>query len=262
MLLFILYLITGAFAGLLAGLLGLGGGIIIIPVLIVLLPSAGIPADLLMPVAIATSLSSVIINTSVASFAQWRKDNIDFGVLKKAFIPITIGSILGPILAHYIPTAHLKQLFAVLLFVVAFRMFRGAHAIEKVREFPSVYRFTPVILLLSFISSLLGLGGGVLLLPYLNRCGLTMQRSIGTASFSAMIVAMVASACYVLMGSTLTTPLPNSIGYIYLPAFLGIILTSFMTAKIGVSLSHRLPIPQLKKIFAVIVFFIAIKMIL
>ena len=262
MLLFILYLITGAFAGLLAGLLGLGGGIIIIPVLVIALPHAGISSDLIMPVAIATSLSSVIINTSVASFAQWKKDNVDFGILKKAFAPIAIGSIVGPILAHYIPTNHLKQLFAVLLFVVAFRMFRDAHHIAEARDFPPSYQFNPVILILTFISALLGLGGGVLLLPYLNRCGLSMQRSIGTASFSAMIVAVIATACYMIMGSTLTTGIPDSIGYIYLPAFLGIILSSFMAAKIGVNLSHRVPVPQLKKIFAVIVFLIAVKMIL
>jgi uncharacterized membrane protein YfcA len=260
--LFPFYLLTGALAGLLAGLLGLGGGIIIIPVLLVLLPHAGIPPEILMPVAIATSLASVIINTGVASFAQWQKNNIDFNVLKKALLPLIIAAISGPIIAHHIATPYLKILFALLLFCVAFNMLRTANAIEKVSDFPSSYQFTPIIFTLAFVSSLLGLGGGVLLLPYLHHCGLSMIRSIGTASVSALLVGIIASLSYVILGSTLTLHIPHSIGYIYLPAFLGIILSSFIFAKIGVTLAHQLPIPQLKKIFAVVVFLIAIKMVL
>jgi uncharacterized membrane protein YfcA len=259
---FILYVITGAFAGLLAGLFGIGGGVLIIPVLLFLLPHVGVAADIVMPVAIATSLASVILNTSVASYAQLRRDNVDFKLLKKTLPPTIIAAILGPILTHHLPTAPLKLFFAIFLFVVAFRMFQTANTIEKAKALPPLYQLIPVIFILALLSSMLGLGGGLLLLPYLLYCGLTMKRSLGTATVSTLMVALMASAIYVIMGLSLTDRIPQCLGYIYLPALLGLIMGSFIFAKMGVSLSHTLPVPQLKKIFAVVVFLIALLMIL
>jgi uncharacterized membrane protein YfcA len=257
---FFIYLLIGALAGFCAGLFGIGGGIILVPVLVMVLPHVGIPKDVVFQVSVATSLASVILTSSIAAYTQWKRENVEWSVVKKTVLPLIIASITAPILSHFINGDALKIIFCILLFFIAVRMFYTSSHQHVEKPFPNIVLFSVVSYILAFCSSLVGLGGGVLFVPYLHYCGLPMLRSIGTGSANTLIIASVSTLSYAMIGILGHVSLPHSLGYIYLPGFLGIILTSIFFARLGVRCAHSLPVANLKKGFALLLVLISAKM--
>lgn len=255
---FLIFLGTGLLAGLLAGLFGIGGSIIMIPILTVALPYAGIPTPLMVHMAIGTSLAAIIITTLISVFSHQRKHNIEWLLFKKAALPIALGAALSAWISPFLQDQWLSYIFSALLILAALRIGFQSPPLEKIKNPPPFWLFRIIIFFLALIGGLAGLGGGVLFLPYLNYCGIPMLKSIGTTAAFTLLAASVSTLCY----STTMRPLPLhwTLGYIYLPALLGILLTSIISAPLATHWAYYLPIKKIKLAFAILLILVALSM--
>lgn len=249
----------GLIAGLMAGLLGIGGGLIIVPALMYLLQAKmGMSIDIVMPMAVATSLSTIIFTGSSSSLTHWRLGNVDMRIFALCSVGIALGAIGGAQLAALMPAVLLKNIFAILVMVLALRMAFGKnHTSQSTLNRP---RLLVIGLVTGSISSLLGIGGGALLVPALVWFRVSMKVAIGCAAACGMVIAVFGTASFMLAGWNNPALPAGSLGYVYLPAMLAIVSASMLSANWGARLSHRLPTLTLKKIFAGFLILVSLRM--
>lgn len=242
-------MVLGCVAGVLAGLLGIGGGLIIVPTLVYLLQSQlSLPLDIVMPMAVATSLSTIIFTGFSSFLTHYKLGNLDMRVFLTCSIGIAVGAAAGAQFAAMMPADLLKQVFAGLMLLLAFRMAFGKNRVTQ--SSLSRGKLVGIGLGVGGFSSLLGIGGGALLVPALVWFRVAMKTAIGCAAACGMVIALFGSASFVHAG-WLEPRLPTfSLGFIYLPATAAIVSTSMLAANQGAKWGHKLPIPILKKIFA------------
>lgn len=256
----------GAIVGFLAGLLGIGGGLVIVPVLLVLLPATQIGEQALMPMVLGTSLAAILLTSISTLFAHQRLGNIPIAILPPLLSGIGIGALIGSYFADAIPSYLLKLFFACFVILMSLQMWLGAKksasAISNTQ--PPKLKLFSVSSVVGGISSLLGIGGGVILVPYLTTVEkLDMRHAIGASAAGGFAVACMGSLGYLWAGMHTAMPLPTwSLGYIYLPAFVGIISFSLFTAPIGVKVAKKLPVKILKRCFAVLLFVVGIEILI
>jgi len=261
-LLFIVFfscIVLGSIVGFLAGVLGIGGGLIIVPTLVYLLPLLGINSDIVMPIALATSLGAIVITSSSAALAHHKNKNIDWDLAKPLMIVVALGALLGAFIADFLSAQALTNFFAVMVLLLAFYMLMSI-AFTKDRTMPSTVVLQFISGLMGIIASLMGIAGGAILVPALTYFGLSMRKSIGIATVCGVMVALFGSLGYIITGLGQANLPSWSIGYIYLPALLGIIISSSLFAPIGVKYASKLPVKTLKKFFALFLILVAIKM--
>ncbi len=258
---FILYLLLGSFVGVMAGLLGIGGGLIVVPALLWLLPQAGVDSNIAMQMALATSLATIIFTSSSSSLNHLRLNNIDINVVKRLAPGVIIGGFIGSYLAELIPAQYLTKVFAIIVFLLALHML-FALKLTAARAMPSALFVTLSGGVIGIISSLAGIGGGGLTVPYLNFYGVEMRKAIGCSSLCGTLLATAGMIGFIIHGVDAVNLPSMSLGYVYLPALCGITITSIFTTKIGAKLTTHLPTTTLKKIFAVFLVFIGSKMFL
>lgn len=251
--------LLGAVVGFFAGLLGIGGGLIIVPVLVYLLPLLGISAELAFPMALATSLASIIFTSTSAAFAHHKNGNIPWPIAKQLVISVAIGAMLGAVIAGMLSLKALTLIFASAVLVLAAYMFLSIK-VERSVGLPSNWVLQLIGLFTGVLASLMGIAGGAILVPILMYCSLSMRQAIGVATASGIIVALFGALGYVIIGFGQSDLPPWSIGYIYLPALLGIVLTSSLFAPLGVKAGTKLSLLYLKKGFALFLMLVAIKM--
>lgn len=254
-------LLLGAVVGTLAGMLGIGGGLIIVPALLYLFAQhLDLPLALAMPMAIATSLSTIIMTAISSSWAHYKLGNLNRFVVTWAALGIAGGAIFGAQIATSINPEWLKRIFACLVLLIAAQMvFLGRktsqHSVSKIS-------LGAIGVLTGCVSSVMGIGGGAILVPALIWLQINIRQAIGCASFSGLVIAVFGSASFVLAGWS-NKHLPEfSAGYVYLPASLGIVITSVLTAGYGAKLSHSLNTQLLKKIFAGFLVIVSLRMLL
>lgn len=252
-------LVLGAFVGVMAGLLGIGGGLIVVPALLYLLPWAGIPTELSMHMALATSLASIIVTSGSSALNHLKLGNVDIFVVKWLMPGVVIGGFVGANIAEWIPTQYLPRVFGVIVLVLALQMFRSIR-VTTTRAMPS----SPVTMLygtgIGVVSSLAGIGGGSLSVPFLNRHGVEMRKAIGSSSVCGCVIAIAGMTGFILHGYSVDSLPDYSVGYVYLPALLAIAGTSMLTTRIGARWATTLPTAKLKKIFALFLMFVALSM--
>jgi len=257
---FIACALLGAIVGFFAGLLGIGGGLIIVPVLIYLLPLLGISAELAFPMALATSLASIIFTSSSAAFAHHKNGNIPWNITKKLVGSVAIGALLGAVIAGMLSLKALTIIFASAVLILAAYMFLSIK-VQRSVTLPTRWGLQSIGLFTGVLASLMGIAGGAILVPILMYCSLSMRQAIGVATASGIIVAFFGALGYVIIGFGQSDLPPWSIGYIYLPALLGIVLTSSLFAPLGVKAGAKLPLSYMKKGFALFLMLVAFKMI-
>jgi len=259
-------MLLGAVVGFLAGLLGIGGGLVIVPVLLVLLPLAEVADQALMPMILGTSLAAILLTSISTLFAHRRLGNIPVSILPFILSGIGFGALVGSYFADTIPSHLLKLFFACFVIVMSLQMWLGSKKAEGEAARSSLPRGKVVVVssVIGTLSSLLGIGGGVMLVPYLTSVeNLDMRRAIGASACGGVMVALMGSLGYLWAGMHTTQSLPPwSVGYIYLPAFIGIISLSLFTAPIGVKVAKKLPVKILKRIFAVLLFVVGTKILI
>ncbi|OQX08712.1 MAG: hypothetical protein BWK76_23230 [Desulfobulbaceae bacterium A2] len=256
-----LYLAVGAVAGVLAGLLGIGGGLVIVPMLVFCFGWQGISQDSIMHVALGTSMASIIF-TSVSSFmAHHRRGAVTWTVVRRIVPGILIGTFLGTVVASRLSTTFLKVFFVLFLYYVAAQMLLNKKP-AAARELPGTGGMFGAGSLIGVVSSLVGIGGGTLSVPFMVWCNIPLHQAIGTSAAIGFPIAIAGTAGYILNGWQASGLPPWSWGYIYLPALAGIVGASVLTAPLGVRLAHSLPVARLKRFFALLLLLVATRMLL
>lgn len=252
---------VGAIAGILAGLLGIGGGLVIVPMLVYVFALNHIPQELTMHLALATSMASIMF-TSVSSFmAHHRRGAVHWDVVKRIVAGILIGTFLGSCVASAMSTNMLKLFFVVFLYFVSVQLLLDKKP-KGGRELPGRIGMFAVGNGIGVVSSLVGIGGGSLSVPFMLWCNIKVHHAIGTSAAIGLPIAVAGTVGYVINGWNDAALPQYSIGYVYLPALFGIAAISVLTAPLGVKLAHSLPVGQLKRIFALLLLIVATKMLL
>ena len=253
-------LCTGAIAGVLAGLLGVGGGIVIVPVLFILFDYLEIPPQISMHIAVATSLATIIPTSISSARSHHKKGSIDIDMLKSWAPLIFIGAAIGGILSKYLASSSLTLIFGVIALLVSINMALPKKVVIA-DELPK--GVVGKGLLPSFIggfSALMGIGGGTLSVPILSAFSFPIHRAVGTASAFGLVIAIPAVIGFIWSGWSADLRPPYSIGYVSVPAAVLIFSVSVFTAPLGAKLAHSLNPTNLKKAFALFLFITSLRM--
>lgn len=254
------YVALGAFAGVLAGLLGVGGGLVIVPVLTFIFTAQHLPEAHILHLALGTSLASIMF-TSVSSLrAHHRRGAVEWTVVRRISAGILVGTFAGSWVASQLSTRFLKGFFVVFLYYVAAQMLLNIKP-KAQRQLPGLAAMSGVGGVIGGVSSLVGIGGGTMTVPFLSWCNVAIPRAIGTSSAVGFPIALAGAAGYLVNGWSADLP-QYSLGFVYLPALAGISVASIMTAPLGAKLAHSLPIDLLKKFFALLLLAMGTKMLL
>lgn len=257
---FLICLALGSIVGFLAGLFGIGGGLIIVPALSYILPMAGVPNEYIMSMALGTSFSTIVVTAFSSAQRHHKLGNVDW-TISKFFIPALMASVfLAGFVITQIPKGNMSKIFSLIVLFLALKMLFSLKKTDQI-----IKPITPQSTLIAggiigIISSMAGIAGGAFIVPYLNGRGIEMKRAIGTSSFCGALLGLAGSLSFILSGLNIIDLPAYSFGYVYLPALLGITLTSFFTSKLGANAANVLPVPILKKAFAVLLVCIAINM--
>jgi uncharacterized protein len=251
------YLLLGSAAGLLAGLLGVGGGLIIVPVLAALFIAQGIDSQIIMHLALGTSLASILITSISSVISHHKKRAVVWTHVFKLSLGILLGAWCGGLIAGQLSSEFLKPVFAVFELLVAAYMLYGYKPTSQ-QKTPSLLNFNISGSVIGFISSIVGIGGGTMSVPWLMWHGSSIHKAIATSAAIGFPIALSGSFSYLYSGWQHANLPEHSIGFIYLPALLGIVISSVIFAPLGASLAHRLDVQKLKKIFAYLLIALAI----
>ncbi len=255
----LLYLAVGAFAGFLAGLLGVGGGLVIVPVLAFIFAAQHFPAGLIMHLALGTSLASIMF-TSVSSLrAHHGHGAVNWRVVRGIAPGIVAGTLAGSVLAAHLSTLFLKVFFVVFLYYVAVQMVLNIKP-EPSRDLPGTAGMFGAGSVIGAVSSLVGIGGGTLSVPFMTWCNVRLHQAIGTSAAIGFPIAAAGALGYIANGWALDDLPPYSLGFVYLPALAGLVGASVLVAPFGARLAHRLPVAKLKTVFALLLFTLGTRM--
>ncbi|OUS17798.1 hypothetical protein A9Q88_02305 [Gammaproteobacteria bacterium 50_400_T64] len=253
------FLLLGAFVGFMAGLLGIGGGGIMVPTLTTMFLLQGVPVEKVVHLALGTSMASIIATSLASMRAHHANGGVLWPVVKGMTPGIIVGTFLATFLAKYISSAHLAIFFAIFMGAVAVQMFLNKKP-KPSRELAGGTGLLAAGSGIGAISALVSIGGGSLTVPFLTWQNIEIRKAIGTSAAIGLPISVAGTLGYLMNGWSNSTPENYTFGFIYLPAVLLISAVSFFTAPIGARMVHRLPVPVLKKIFAVLLVVLGLKM--
>lgn len=253
------YLVLGAFVGFFAGLLGVGGGGIMVPVLTTMFAAQGFPHEHLVHVALGTSMAAIVM-TSISSLrAHHAHGAVRWDIVRGITPGVLIGTFAGTFVASRIDSAPLAIFFGCFMAYVSLQMILNVKP-KPSRELPGLPGLVGVGGVIGGVSALVAIGGGSLSVPFMTWCNVKMQNAIGTSAAIGLPIALAGAAGYLINGWG-SAGLPDwSVGYVYLPALIAVSLVSMFTAPLGARLAHRLPVATLKKVFAGVLIVLSLKM--
>ncbi|MEN7341476.1 MAG: sulfite exporter TauE/SafE family protein [Pseudomonadota bacterium] len=242
-------IIGGLSAGLMAGLLGIGGGIILVPATLLVLSKMNVDTGVAMHIALATSLTVIIFSASTSAYAHRRLGTIDTAVFSKWWLPVLIGALLGGLAAKWVSGDFLRIGFALFAAVVGMKFLTGKQSPsqEATRTPRPTSPNWPVAI--GFASSWLGIGGGSFSVPLLSSRGHSMQRAVGTSAAIGLVIAIPASIGFIVGGWSAAARPPLSVGYVHIPSVLAFGVGAMLLAPVGAKLSSRTPQRTLKRVF-------------
>lgn len=255
--------ILGSGVGFLAGLLGIGGGLVIVPILsAILLHFEVLAAEQVVVAAIATSLASILFTSTSSAIAHHKNGNVPWGIAPWIMMGVALGALISGFLAALLPEHIVRIVFAVSVVLIALKMLLSSKNDAPVeRKLPNKGVLTVFTTLTGGLSAMIGIGGGALLVPLLTFFSLDMKKAIGCASACGIVIALFGSIGYISSGSAHFALKDGFAGFVYLPALFGIVCTSWFTAPLGAKATHYLPVSTIKKIFAVLLFVVAVNMV-
>ncbi|MCM5661956.1 sulfite exporter TauE/SafE family protein [Galbibacter mesophilus] len=264
------YLAAGTLAGLLAGLFGIGGGMIIVPALIYIFAAQGVPEAALTHIGVGTSLATIVV-TSISSLrTHHSKGAVNWSVWKRMAPGLVIGSLVGAGVASIIHGNSLQAIIGVGAFLVGLKMlFMKNKALDEndFSKLPSPAGQTGLGGFIGIVSAIFGIGGGTLTVPILSNYGLKIQHAVGTSAACGLPIAVAGAIGFLVFGQfidpSVKQALPKGVlGFLHIYAFVCVSFASFFTARIGAKLAHKLPAATLKKAFAVLLLVVGIKLVL
>ena len=254
------YALTGLGAGFLAGLLGVGGGAIIVPALIVLFTAQDFPLNYILHMTLGTSFAAILFASISSAYVHHLRGVVMWFVFWRITGGILLGTFLGSCAAARLSSDLLKVFFSIFIFIVAVQMFLDIKP-KPTRKLPGTLAIFIVGCLIGGVSSWVGGGGGAMSVPFLIWCNIPVRQAIGTSAAIGFPIALSGTAGYLINGLGISVLPPLSLGFIYFPAMLFISLVSIIGAPMGVRLAHKLPAAKLKKTFAVFLSVVTVKMI-
>ncbi len=255
----VFYLLLGGVAGILAGLLGVGGGLVIVPVLAWLFYRADIAQEVVMHLAIGTSLATIVFTAISSIWAHHRRGAVLWAAFLQMTPGIVLGAALGAAVADKLPSETLQGIFGVFELVVALQMGLNIQP-DPHRTLPGRWGMSGAGSLIGMVSAVVGIGGGTMTVPFLQWCNVPMRQAVATSAACGLPIAAAGAVGFVIAGWG-TPALPAwSSGYLYWPAFAGIVVASMLFAPVGARLAHRLPAASLKRFFALFLAFLGLRM--
>jgi len=255
------YLTLGAIAGFLAGLFGVGGGLVLVPVLLLLFDAQHFPSEHVMHLALGTSMATILF-TSLASMRKHHQHGaVNWRVVRNITPGILLGTVFGALLAASIPTLGLGIFFALFVYFAAAQILldKRPHAS---RQLPGMQGMTVVGTFTGWISSLVSIGGGTVVVPFLVWCNVPLRNAIGTSAAIGFPVAVGGTLGYIFTGMNVAALPGHTLGFVYLPALFWVALASITTAPLGAKATHHMRIGLLRKLFAVLLIALATKLLL
>jgi uncharacterized membrane protein YfcA len=251
---------TGAFSGFLAGLLGVGGGIVVVPVLFLIFDAFNVDPSLKMQVAVGTSLATIIPVSIVSARSHRKKGAIDDDLLRKIGPAVFFGVVIGTAVAGVVSGHVLTAVFATVALIVAINMGIGAGAVTISKELPSKLGVNAIGLMIGTISAMMGIGGGTLSVPTLSLFGYPIHRAVGTASLLGLVIAIPGAIGFMITGWNQPTLPPFCLGYVNWVGFLLIVPSSILAAPWGARTAHAISRQALSRAFAVFLAITAVKL--
>jgi uncharacterized protein len=250
-------LLLGTVAGFLAGLLGIGGGMMMVPFITFILNSRGYPSDYTVKMAVATSLATICFTSMASVLAHHKRGAVLWSIVRAMAPGILVGSLAGAQLAVALPGKALSIFFAVFVAVSATQML-VARKPKPTRTMPGAAGTFGIGALIGVISSLVGAGGAFISVPFMTWCNVKIHDAVGTSAAIGFPVALAGTAGYIWAGhGGLPQMPPGSFGYLYLPGLIVISIASMTLAPFGARTAHRMDIQPLRKVFAVFLYFLA-----
>ena len=260
--LFFTYVGLGVVSGFVAGLLGVGGGLIIVPILILIFQSNNFSSAVIVHMAIGTSLATIIFTSISSVYAHhFRHKAIRWNIVKQLTPGIIAGALIGAVIADFVSAKGLQQFFGFFELFVAIQMGLNIKA-HAARRLPRRFAMFSAGSGIGAVSSVVGIGGGTLTVPFLSWNNIKIQDAVATSSACGLPIAMAGCVGFILTGWDKVNLPDNSFGYIYLPALLSIVIASVLMAPIGAWVAHKVSGEKLKRVFSLLLFVLGMKMIL
>jgi uncharacterized membrane protein YfcA len=255
------YLSLGLFVGFFAGLLGIGGGLIIVTALVFMFTHQGFPADRVVHLALGTSLTSIVFTSLSSIRAHQRHGAVRWDIIRRVLVGVVTGTLVGTLFADAMPSRYLAIFFTAFVYYSAAQMWLDMKP-KASRQLPGTAGMSVGGVGIGVISSLVGAGGGVISIPLMTLCNVPMRHAIGTSAALGLPIAIAGAIGYVITGLDQSQLPPLTFGYVYLPALIGLVVGTFFTVPFGAKAAHSLPVKTLKRVFGVILFAMATKMLL
>jgi len=245
----LIYLGVGAIAGFVAGLFGVGGGMVIVPALVVCFAALAVPENIAMQLAVGTSLAAIVVSSLSSVRTHHKMGNIDWLRWRGLAPGIAAGVMLGVATASVLSAESLKLAFGIFCLVIALYMGLAMQP-PATRQLPGPAGLLPVGVGIGFFSALFGVGGGSLSVPYLTWCNMRMQKAVATSAACGVPIAVVGAMSNMVAGYGHASLPAYSTGFVYWPALLGLVLLSAPCARWGAQLAQRLSAVYLRRAFA------------
>jgi len=253
------YALTGLLAGFLAGYLGIGGGLVLVPILSWIFSHDPATAGVAVQMAVATSLATMLFTSMSSLLAHHRRGAILWTLVRQLLPALLLGALLGSFIADRIGNAALGNVFGVFALLLGLQMLRGSNRLNN-RPLPGRIPTLGTGFGIGAVSSLLGIGGGSMTVPWLLWHGQRIQNAIATAAACGYPIALAGTLGFMMLGGNITTA--PALGYVHLQALAGVALFSVMGAPLGVAAIHRSSPLFAKRLFAIFLLVVAVKMLL
>ena len=254
-----IYLGMGLLVGFFAGLLGIGGGMILVSLMVMMFGTQGFPPDRIVHLALGTSLASIVF-TSIASVrAHQVHGAVRWDIVRQVTVGLVLGTLLGTLVAEQLQSKYLAIFFVIFVYYSALNMFLDMKP-GPTRQFPGPAGMQVGGGLVGVLSALVGAGGGVITIPLMTLCNVPMRQCVGTSAALGIPIALAGTVGFIATGIGKDHLPALSVGYVYLPALAGIVVGTFVTVPFGARVAHALPVTTLKKVFAAIMFIVASRM--
>ncbi|MGB7318206.1 MAG: sulfite exporter TauE/SafE family protein [Planktotalea sp.] len=256
----VLLLLTGAVAGVLAGLLGVGGGIVLVPAFFYVFSALGFEGPQLMQMCLATSLATIIVTSVRSVLSHNKKGAVDWDILRTWAPGIVVGAALGMLTAASLRSGTLQLIFGILALIVGLYMAFGRSSWRLADDMPRGVKRMAVSPLLGFMSVLMGIGGGSFGVPFMSLHGVAIHRAVATAAGFGVLIAVPAVIGFLFVPIDPSARPPFTIGAVNSVAFVVVIAMTLLTAPLGVKLAHAMDAGPLKKAFGVFLTLVALNM--
>jgi uncharacterized membrane protein YfcA len=255
------FLLLGTFVGIMAGLLGIGGGGIIVPILTTIFLAQGLPVEKVVHLALGTSMASMIFTSLSSMRAHNSNDAVIWKIVKGISVGVLLGTFFATFVASKIDSIYLAMFFSIFMAYVSIQMFLN----KKPQPDKNISGNKEIFFVgtgIGAISAFVSIGGGSLTVPYLVWRNINIKKAVGTSAAIGLPISIAGTLGYLINGWSNTSVENYTFGFIYLPAVILISITSFFSAPYGVKLAHYLPVSVLKKIFSLLLITLSIKMLM